>query len=189
MYRGELVYLAGVEPEEVAENSRWLSDAEIGHNLGIKSPIGRAASERFAQEFLPQIGRTLFAFTVRRLDDDHAIGSVSLRDVDRENGSAEVSIFIGERDLLGHGYGTDAMRCMLDFAFGELRLERVELGVFDYNTRAMRSYEKVGFRTDAILRHARFHHGAHHDIHVMSMLRDEWLAQDRRRAWDPPTAT
>ena len=184
MYRGEHVYLAGIEPADVVETARWICDAEIGHQLGIKSPISRDAAERFSKEMLGQIGSSMFGFSVKRLDDDRRIGSVTLRNLDRENGSAEVAIFISDPALLGRGYGTDAMRCMLDFAFGELRLERVELGVFDYNPRAIRSYEKAGFQTDAVLRHARFHRGAFHDIHVMSILRAEWLAQDRRRAWE-----
>ena len=86
---------------------------------------------------------------------------------------------------IGRGYGTDAVNCVVDFGFGELRLERISLQVFDYNPRARRSYEKAGFSTDATLRHSRFHRGRHHDVHVMSILRDDWLALDRPRAWDP----
>jgi RimJ/RimL family protein N-acetyltransferase len=185
MLRGELVYLAGAEPDDFVEHGRWISDLEIGHNLGAKSPISRDAAERYAREHLPKIGTSLFSFSIRLLADDRRIGSVSLERIDRENGSGGVGIFIGDRSLLGRGYGTDALRCLLDFGFGELRLERIELEVFDYNRRAMRSYEKAGFATDAVLRHARYHHGAYHDVHVMAILRDEWLAQERRRAWDP----
>ncbi len=81
-----------------------------------------------------------------------------------------------------------ALNCLVDFGFGELRLERIYLHVFDYNARAQRSYEKAGFRTDAVLRRHRFHRGEHHDVHLMSILRGDWLAMDRRRAWDPPSS-
>jgi RimJ/RimL family protein N-acetyltransferase len=186
MLRGELVYLTASEPEQVIERAQMISDSDVGHHLGIKSPLSRDAAERFAKEMLAQVGKTLFAFNIVRIEDDRLVGAVDLRDIDRENGSAEVAIFVGDPSLLGHGLGTDAMRCALDFGFGEQRLERIQLHVFDYNTRAKRSYEKAGFSTDAVLRHARFHRGSHHDVLVMSILRDEWLAQDRRRAWDPP---
>ncbi|HEX2140805.1 MAG TPA: GNAT family protein, partial [Candidatus Limnocylindria bacterium] len=112
-------------------------------------------------------------------------GNVMLRDVDRENGSAEASIVITDKRLQGQGLGTDAMNCLLDFGFGELRLERISLRVFDYNRRARRSYEKSGFQVDAVLHRSRFYRGEHHDVEVMSILRGEWLAVDRRRAWDP----
>ncbi len=188
LLRGEIVYLTASEPEHIVEDSQMISDAEVGHYLGIKSPISRDGAERFAKEMLAEVGKTIFPFNIVRIEDGRRVGAVSLRDIDRENGSAEVAIFVGDPSLLGRGLGTDALRCVLDFGFGELRLERIQLHVFDYNTRAKRSYEKAGFQTDAVLRHARFHRGVHHDVLVMSILRDEWLAQDRRRAWDPPSS-
>jgi RimJ/RimL family protein N-acetyltransferase len=186
--RGELVYLAASEPEHIVERAQAISGSEVGHYLGIKSPLSRDAAERFAKELLGQVGKTLFSFNIMRIEDAKLVGAVDLRDIDRENGSAEVAIFVGDPSLFGRGLGTDALRCVLDFGFGEQRLERIQLHVFDYNTRAKRSYEKAGFQTDAVLRRARFHRGAHHDVLVMSILRDEWLAQDRRRAWDPPSS-
>jgi RimJ/RimL family protein N-acetyltransferase len=185
MLRGDRVWLSAPDKEHIVADSEWLNDAEIGHFLGVKSPAGRDAAARFADEFLAQAGKTLFPFNISLLADDRRIGGAVLRDVDRENGSAEVAIFISDRHLLGQGLGTDALNCLVDFGFGELRLERIHLQVFDYNRRARRSYEKAGFQTDATLRHARFHRGAHHDVHVMSILRAEWLALERRRAWDP----
>ena len=82
--------------------------------------------------------------------------------------------------------GTDAMNALLDFAFGELRLERVSLEVFDYNPRAIRSYEKAGYRVEVRRRRARFHRGAFHDVIGMAILRDDWLALDRARSWELP---
>ena len=105
--------------------------------------------------------------------------------MDKENGCAEMAIGIVDRAFQGRGYGTDAVNCIVDFGFGELRLERIYLHVFDYNRRARRSYEKAGFQLEATLRHARFHHGEFHDVHLMSILREEWQATERPRAWDP----
>jgi RimJ/RimL family protein N-acetyltransferase len=187
--RGERVWLGAAEKEQVVDDGSWLNDAEIGHFLGIKSPISRDASTRFAEEFLAQAGKTLFPFNISLLADERRIGGCVLRDVDRENGSAEVAIFIFDRRLLGQGLGTDALNCLVDFGFGELRLERIYLQVFDYNQRARRSYEKAGFQTDATLRHARFHRGVHHDVHLMSILRADWIALERRRAWEPAASS
>jgi RimJ/RimL family protein N-acetyltransferase len=189
MLRGERVWLGATDKEHIVADGAWLSDAEIGHFMGIKSPISRDGATRFAEEFMAQAGKTVFPFNISLLADDRRIGGAVLRDVDRENGSAEVAIFIGDRRLLGQGLGTDALNCLVDFGFGELRLERIYLHVFDYNERARRSYEKAGFQTDAILRHARFHRGVHHDVHVMSILRGQWLALERRRAWEPAAQT
>ena len=184
MLRGERVWLRPIEPEEIVANSATAGDAEVGHFLGVKTPQSRASAERFATEILSVVGQTGFPYAICLLDGDLSIGTVFLRDVDRVNGSGVVGIFLGDRRYLGQGYGTDALNALVDFGFGELRLERIELEVFDFNLRAIRSYAKAGFKTDAILRHARFHRGAHHDVHIMSILRDDWLALPRKRSWE-----
>lgn len=74
------------------------------------------------------------------------IGSVYLRDIDREKGEAEYGIFIGERDALGKGYGTQAAKQMLEYGFETLGLRKIFLRLLEDNPRALRSYEKAGFR-------------------------------------------
>jgi RimJ/RimL family protein N-acetyltransferase len=184
--RGEKVWLRAIEPSELIEGAQLLSDAEIAHFTGFKAPLSRAGAERFANKVMEQGGRnpTLFVFGIVPLGEQTRIGNVSLRDVNQLNGSAELAIVVSAPGRLGKGYGTDAVNAILDFGFGELRLERIELRVFDYNTRAVRSYEKSGFQTDAVQRHARFHRGVLHDVLVMSILRDDWLALPRPKSWE-----
>jgi len=184
MLRGEHVWLRPVEPADFVEDSQFAGDSEVGHFLGAKSPMSRAAAERMAGEILTQVGQTSFPYAICLLGEQRSIGTIFLRGVDKVSGSGVVGIFIGDRRYLGKGYGTDALNALLDFGFGEVRLERIELEVFDYNLRAIRSYQKAGFQTDATLRRSRFHRGEHHDVHLMSILRDDWLALPRKRSWE-----
>jgi RimJ/RimL family protein N-acetyltransferase len=186
MIRGERIWLRAVERADFTTEPITVDDAETGHFLGLKVPVGPDGAAEYGQLVLAQQGKSLYSFAICLLGERRAIGNVTLRDIDRENGSAEMSIVITDKALQGQGYGTDALNCVVDFGIGELLLERIYLYVFDYNTRARRSYEKAGFQVDATLRHARFHRGEHHDVHLMSILRGDWLALDRRRAWDPP---
>lgn len=187
MLRGERVWLRAAVKADIVEEAASVSDAETGHFLGLKMPVSAEGAEQFGQQMLSQQGKSIWFFAICLLEDDRRIGTVNLRNLDRENGSAELAIVIGEKALQGQGLGTDALNCLVDFGFGELRLERIYLHVFDYNLRATRSYENAGFQTDAILRRSRFHRGQHHDVHLMSILRGDWLQLERRRAWDPPT--
>ena len=184
MLRGEHVWLRPMEPGDVIEDSQFAGDAEVGHFLGVKTPMSRAAAERLATEMLSQAGQTGYPYSICLLGEQRPIGTIFLRNVDKLNGSGVVGIFISDRRYLGKGHGTDALNTLVDFGFGELRLERIELEVFDYNLRAMRSYEKAGFRTDAVLRKARFHRGSFHDVNLMSILRDDWLAMARPPSWE-----
>ena len=185
MLRGELVWLRGATKADYTDAGEAINHPDTGPNLGLKWPYGPADAAAFAEKAMAQQGKTMCAFTICPLGEQRGIGNVSLRDVDRENGHAELAIVVTDRAFQGRGFGTDAVNCIVDFGFGELRLERIYLHVFDYNERARRSYEKSGFRLEVTLRHARFHHGAYHDVLLMSILRDEWLAQDRARAWEP----
>ena len=85
-------------------------------------------------------------FMICETSDGRAVGSVYLRDIDREKDIAEYGIFIGEEDALGKGYGTQAAKLILTYAYEELNLKSVFLRVFADNMRARRSYEKAGFR-------------------------------------------
>ncbi len=184
MLRGERVWLRAAVKADITTGPIWVADAEIGHFLGMKMPVGEDGAAEYAQMMAAQQGKTMFAFSVCLLGEERAIGNVTLRAVERENGNAELSIVIFDKSQLGRGLGTDAVNCVVDFGMGELRLERIYLHVFDYNPRAKRSYEKAGFTTDALLRHSRFHRGAFHDVHLMSIIRDDWLALDRPRSWE-----
>ena len=101
-------------------------------------------------------------------------GLTAARQVDRVNGSASLGIVIGDPADTNQGYGSDALRAMLAFGFGELRLERIWLDVYAYKDRARRVYERLGFVHEGTLRHGLFRAGAFHDVHRMAILRAEW---------------
>ena len=170
------VYLRPFEPSDAETYRRWRADAE---------PMALAGWHQRAPLSLAQVERRIaglatdqdsFAFVICLLDGDRPIGEVLLFDLERVNGSAQLGIFIGEPDEWGKGYGTDAVRALVDFGFRELRLERIWLEVWTENPRAQRSYEKAGFTREATLRHDRFEAGRYTDGHLMSILRDEWQA-------------
>ena len=180
--RGELVWLRPIEKEDFLNSA--IDDVELAHNAGFRRSFSRMETEQFLQHLAGQERGGEVMFAICLLGSEAAIGNCGLRDIDRLHGSAEVAISIVDRARWGKGLGTDAMRVLVDFGFGEMRLERIWLRVFDYNPRAIRSYEKAGFVKEVLLRHDRFHRGAYHDVHLMAIIRPDWLAQDRKRAWD-----
>ncbi|MBA2253571.1 MAG: GNAT family N-acetyltransferase [Chloroflexi bacterium] len=184
MIRGERVWLRPSEPTDIDLFLGWLNDAETAAFLALRSPIGRAAEERWVERMLESHGKDTFHFVMCRLSDDRPIGSIALHEVDHVNGNAGVGVAIGEKPLWGKGYGTDAMNALLDFAFGELRLERVWLDVYAGNERGQRSYLKSGFTLEGTLRRAHFARGEYLDVHRMGILRAEWLALPRPRSWE-----
>jgi len=170
------VYLRPAERDDLPGFVQWLSDARTSRTLALISPLSQAHEERWFDQLLEQQGRDRWHFVICLLADDRALGAIELFDYDPRNGSAGLGIVIGAPDDTGHGHGYDALRALIDFGFGELRLERIWLDVYDDNERARRVYQRVGFVHEGTLRHAAYRAGAHHDVHRMAILRDDWSA-------------
>ncbi len=102
------------------------------------------------------------------------IGDIGLDGIRWSQGDTFVGISINDREYWGKGYGTDAMRLILRFAFVELNLRRVTVNVFEYNPRAVSSYAKVGFKQEGRLRAYLNRDGRRWDVLYMGILREEW---------------
>lgn len=182
LFRGELVRLAVEDPQTIAEpTSRWLRDSEywrLANSYPVR-PFSTKAVKEWLEKEQENNGGDLFVFSIRIIQDDCLIGDVGLDGVLWNHGETFVAIGIGEREFWGCGYGTEAMRLILRYAFTELNLERVSLSVFGYNLRAIRSYEKIGFVHEGRARNVVKRDGQRYDLVFMGILRDEWLAQNQ----------
>jgi RimJ/RimL family protein N-acetyltransferase len=101
------------------------------------------------------------------------IGNCRLFDTSAEDRSTTLGIWIGEEGYRSRGYGTDATRALVRFAFEEMNLHRVGLNVFAYNERAIACYRKCGFVEEGRGRQARYARGVYHDVVTMGVLRGE----------------
>ena len=182
--RSDRLYLRPVEKDALAATVDWFSDPEFAEGFNTRAPESLESAQRWLEQSQKEQGKTRWDFDVRLRSDQRAIGFAGLMDVDAVNGSAELLIGIGEPTLRDKGYGSEAIWVLLDFAFGELRLHRVQLRVWAFNERALHVYERIGFRPEVRYRQAHYRHGRFHDIHYMSMLVHEWAELDRPRSWE-----
>ena len=182
LFRGELVHLVAEDPQKMAEAfSRWQRDSEYWRLLASDAAYTnsvRAIKTRIEKE-IEQVPPASM-FLIRTLEDDRLIGDVGLDPVRDGHGDTFVGIAIGEREYWGKGYGSDAMRVILRYAFTELNLHRVSLNVFEYNPRAVRSYEKVGFKHEGRSRSVLHRAGRRWDLIFMGILFEEWEAQPKK---------
>lgn len=170
----EDIRLRAVEREDIPTFVRWFNDPEVRRYLLMFEPMSKAKEERWFEARLDRTDDYLFGIEVPAGDGWRHIGNVGLHRVDWISSHCNFGIVIGERDYWGKGYGSKATRAALRFAFHTLNLHRVELEVFDFNRRAMRAYEKAGFRLEGTRREALYQDGAYHDEHVMAILRREF---------------
>jgi RimJ/RimL family protein N-acetyltransferase len=178
LFRGELVRLTSEEPDFRAKvEVNWQRDSEF-HRLADGDPA-ELTSEKKIKEWFEKNAEGGFKperypFSIRTLGDDKLIGFLGLG-LNLIHSEVWVGIGLGDRDYWGKGYGTDAMKLGVRYSFMELGAQRVSLGLHEYNLRALRSYEKAGFRLEGRTRQDMLREGKRTDTLWMGVLRDEWL--------------
>jgi RimJ/RimL family protein N-acetyltransferase len=176
---GRLVTLRRHRPENLPQVVRWYRDPELARLTRYHvQPMTLEEIERFFVTRL--LASDSIAFGIHERESDRLIGLTTFSSLDPDNGSVLFHITIGEPDAWGHGFGTEVAELMLGHAFRRLGLHRVGLSVFAFNERAIRSYEKAGFRVEGRLREAIARDGRFWDEIQMGALRDEWLAEQGR---------
>jgi RimJ/RimL family protein N-acetyltransferase len=183
--KGKFVRLSAWDPEEMSKAfPGWHRNSEFLRLLNATPrPMLSARAELTWME--KEVGETspgTYFFSIRTLAEDKLIGQLNLDVVNWPGRDAFVGLGIGETEYWNKGYGTDIMDVLLRFAFTEVNLQRVTLTVFEYNPRAIRSYEKAGFRPEGRQRHALNREGQRWDELYMGILREEWLEQNVERA-------
>jgi RimJ/RimL family protein N-acetyltransferase len=176
-FEGQLVRLAPIRREDLPTYTRWFQDYEV-QRMVISDVIVPQSIEREQSWYDSTIrGDGGFTFGIRTLVDDQLIGNCSLFNISPKNRDSTFGIVIGEQNFWGRGYGTEATKLIVRFGFNEVSLNRIQLDVYAYNERAVRAYEKAGFSHEGTRRKALYREGVYHDVHIMAILHDEWLAQ------------
>jgi RimJ/RimL family protein N-acetyltransferase len=175
LLQGESVCLTAFDPETDSEAwSRWSHDSEYSRLLSTEPTHPQTASQLKTEMEKEEIKNDTYVFAIRTLTGDQLIGFLAIDGILWSHGTAWVAIGIGEREYRGKGYGTDAMREALRFAFTELNLHRINLDVFEYNQPGVRSYEKAGFVHEGRMREGLHRDGRYWDMLYMGILREDW---------------
>lgn len=187
LLKGQYIRLTAENPEKMAQYfSQWSLDTEYLRLLDSAPP--RLFSEKKWRDWLEkdlekeQQGNPFFA--IRALHEDQVIGFTGLFDLHWNHGDTLLAIAIGDRRWWGKGYGTDALRTLMDYGFRELGLRRMTLIVFEYNQRARRAYEKAGFVVEGRIRGAMLRDGRRWDWLIMGALREEWLSLSKEAGYE-----
>jgi diamine N-acetyltransferase len=169
---GELVALGPLRRELVSLYQRWISDFETGKNLAL-APAPMTLESEMQWYDRAATGHDA-VFTIYETATWRPIGVTDLRDIDHRNRSAGFGIMIGEASCRGKGYGTEATRLMLDYAFTALGLHNVLLTVYEFNPAGRHVYEKAGFKEIGRRRQCRWLGGRLWDEIYMDCLATEF---------------
>jgi len=175
LYRGERVRLTAPQPDDAQFFARWNEDSEYMRQVDTDFARPRSVQDYEELTKTMRSGGNSVLFHIRTLDEDRLIGFVAIHNIEWNNAAGVISIGIGDPNYRGKGYGSEAMRLVLDYAFNELNLYRLGLDVIGDNARAIRAYEKLGFRCEGAMRKAVHRDGVRVDRLIMGILREEWV--------------
>lgn len=151
---------------------KWRNSPSVMENFIFRTPLDREAHLNWYNNRV--LTGDVAQFIIVDTDTDTDVGSVYLRDIDKQHKKCEFGIFIGEESCRGKGIGSSAAKLILDYAFQELKLNRVFLRVFAQNPRAIKSYEKAGFKHEGTFRDDVIIDGVAYDMVFMAILKEEW---------------
>jgi len=172
-YRGSLTMLAPMDMEKEKEVwELWNQDSDYLRLLDDTPAIQFSAA--MIREWFEKDDPRSSLFGIYTLENNKLIGFTELGGYDWVSRNAWVAIGIGDVDYRGKGYGTDAMNTLLKFAFRVQNLHRVNLGVFSFNERAVKCYEKCGFKYEGTIREFIYKDDKRWDGMNMGILQSEW---------------
>lgn len=173
---GDRIILREYRKEDLPCIRAWVNDPEITNFLSniFLYPHTLNDTENFLNSMLE--GNTESkGFIIAHKDTEEYIGQIDLIKIDWVNRVGTMGIVIGSKENLNKGYGTEAIKLLQEFAFNRLNLHKLDLEVREFNKRAIRCYEKCGFRIEGRLRQNFYIDGKYYDTLIMGILKEEWI--------------
>lgn len=168
---GDRIYLSPRNTEDAEIFTKWLNDFQVTDYTGRSSQLLSLAEEK---EYLEKNSSQEATFIIVDLNSDTLIGAIGLEQIDHISKIATLGIFIGEADYRSKGYGTEAIKLLLEYGFKYLNLNNIDLRVFEFNSRAIACYKKCGFNEYGRRRKCKFLNGNYYDEILMDILAEEF---------------
>ena len=169
---GDNIYLSPISLDDIEEYAQMVNDIKVSVGLGYLSYTNIIDFES-EKEFLISVKKEKM-FAVRLLENDELLGNIGFNSLDIINRNGALGVLIGNPKYQRKGYGTEALKLILDYGFSFLNLRNISLSVFEYNEAAYNLYKKAGFKEVGRLRKAVEIMGKTYDVIIMDMLKEEF---------------
>lgn len=170
-----MIKLRELEFEDLKIVNTWRNNKELIDSLGANFRYVNFETEKLWFDSYMKNRNSNVRLAI--LDSDVFVGMINLTNINMLNQSAEYSIQIGNSEKQSKGVGTKSTKLILEHAFNNLNLNKVYLTVLVKNERAIKLYDKCGFRIEGTLREEVYKNGKFQDMYIMSILKKEFNQQ------------
>jgi RimJ/RimL family protein N-acetyltransferase len=182
LFEGRDVRFGPIDHEKDPEiESRWTHDSDFMRLMDVAParPLSAAMIKKQYEKLEKKMeeDKNLYYFTIRARADDRLIGYADIHWIEWANGNGHLRLGIGAAEDRCKGFGTQALRMLLRFAFAELNLFRVTASVPEYNDGAIALLKKSGFTREVCRRKSLERDGRRWDLYIFGLLKDEWQSQ------------
>ena len=169
---GERIYLRRVRPEDVNETyCKWMNDPEV--NKYLESRFSSHSLETLKEYVRSKLGdekNAFFAIILKK--GDRHIGNIKIGPIDTVHRLADIGILIGEKDCWGEGYGSEAIRLIVEYAFDKLNLHKVTAGCYAPNEGSIKAFKKAGFSQEGVRKSHCYCDGKYVDDILLGLVRE-----------------
>jgi RimJ/RimL family protein N-acetyltransferase len=169
---GEKIILSPLSPEDVTEEYLdWVNDASLARYIPFMAfPADAERTKEYVRS--AQANPNTFMLAVVEKSTGQHVGNIKLGPVDWINRRAEFGLLIGAPEARGKGYGEEAVKLVIDYAFRVLNLQKVGAGYMSSNTAARKTYEKCGMRQEGVLARHFFNGEGYDDLVYMAIFKE-----------------
>ena len=167
--------LREITKEDMKEINKWRNDPELIACLGAPYRyINEEVDYNWFDQYMRSRNNAVRCAIVDEQEQNIILGMISLLDINYVNRSGQLHIMIGRKENRGKGMGMFAVKEMLQHAFNNLNLHRIELTALENNKVAIYIYEKCGFTIEGKKRESNYKNGKYLNTIIMSILENEW---------------
>lgn len=171
--------LRELERTDLNRINKWRNDPDLISCLGAPYRyINEDVDKEWYDKYLHARNNSVRCVIIDDTQEEMVLGIISLVKINNISRSGELHIMIGELENRGKGIGTFAVKTMIEHAFNNLNLRRIELGVLENNHPAIHLYEKLGFIKEGIKRKSNYKNGKYISMVIMGLLREEYQNKD-----------
>ena len=176
-----MLVLENFESSDFAQLIEWIKDEELLMNWCgslFSFPLTEKSLEWYIEDINNINSSLCFIYKAVDTDTRETVGHISLGGISKKNSSGRISrVLIGNTNSRGKGCCQEMIKAVIKIGFEDLKLHRISLGVYDFNTSAIRCYQKAGFTIEGTTRDVLNYKGSWWSLIEMSILEDEWRKQ------------